>query len=155
MDSPLHPQEQVVPHLADVVGPELVGARICDRDRSWSAVVRHRLHASDVPRIRAPVVAPNCDAQAPRFVSSSQEECVKSVVPLGEGYDRPTLAAFVTVHHPKRNHRASVISCLTISAGSTPIPGLPSARRVAATGPREGRSFWTLRLVLMTPPRHQ
>jgi len=109
MASPLHPHEQVVsqvvPPLADVVRPELVGprVRICDRDRAWSTAVQHRLHAPDVPRIRAPVVAPNCDAHAPRFVPSSQEECVKRVVSLGEGYDRLTLAAFVTPHHRERN----------------------------------------------------
>jgi hypothetical protein len=109
MASSLHPHEQVVsqvvPQLADVVDGELVGprVRICDRDRSWTTGVQHRLHAPDVPRIRAPVVAPNCDAHAPRFVPSSQEECVKRVVSLGGGYDHPTLAAFVTPHHRERN----------------------------------------------------
>src|SRR5262245_6997902 len=80
-----HPQAQVVPQLADVVGSELVGPR--------------------VSLIRAPVGAANCNAYAPRLVSSSQEECVMRVVLRGEGYDRPTLAAFVTPHHRGRNHQ--------------------------------------------------
>lgn len=41
----------------------------------------------------------------PRFVPSSQEACVKRMVPLRERYDRPALAAFVTSHHRERNHQ--------------------------------------------------
>ena len=103
MASP-HPHEQVVPQLADVVGPGLVGlrVRVCDRDRPWRTAGQHRLRATRGPLIRAPVVAPNCDAHLPRSVSSSQEEHVRRVVSLGERYDRPTLAAFVRSPHRER-----------------------------------------------------
>jgi hypothetical protein len=152
MASPLYPHEQVasqvVPQLADGVRPELVGARvrICDRDRSWSTAVQHRLHAPVVPRIRAPVVAPNCDAHAPRFVPSSQEGCVKRVVSLGEGYDRPTLAAFVTPHHRERNRQGPGNVLPDHPRPTVRCSGLPSARGLAATGLARGTSFWTLRV---------
>jgi len=111
MVSPLHPREQVesqaMPPLAEVVRPELVGprVRICDRDRSRSTTVQPRLHTPDVPRIRAPVVTLNCVAHPPRFVPSSQEACVKRVISLDEGDDRPTPVACVTPHHRGRNYQ--------------------------------------------------
>src|SRR5262245_27571895 len=79
MVSPVRPHQQVVsqvaPQPADVVRPELLcrRVRICDRGGSWSTAIHHRLQAPVVPRIRAPVVAPNGEAHAPWCVPSSQE----------------------------------------------------------------------------------
>src|SRR5215510_9557556 len=105
MASPLHPHEQAVPHLADVVGPALVGSRmrICARHRSWSTAISAPAARTRGCGSSAPVVSPNREAQS-RLASSSQEEYVNRVVPIGEGHDRPTLTPFVTPHHRARNH---------------------------------------------------
>ena len=77
---------------------------------------------------------------------SSQQECGKRGVSLGEGYDRPTLAAFVTPHHRERTIMVPVMCCLTISAANTPMFRLAvSVRRSCDWTRSRGPSFWTLR----------
>jgi HTH-like domain len=49
---------------------------ICDRDRKWSAAVRHLLEESAVRMVQTPFQAPNCNAHAERFVRSIKAECL-------------------------------------------------------------------------------
>lgn len=65
----------------------LVGDRvlICDRDRKWSASVRHLLEASGIRVVRTPFRAPNANAHAERFVRSIKEECLNRIILFGEG----------------------------------------------------------------------
>jgi putative transposase len=78
---------------------------IYDRDRKWSAGVRHLLESSGVRVVRTPFHAPNCNAHAERFVRSIQEECLDRLIPLGERHFRRTLAEFVVHYHCERNHQ--------------------------------------------------
>ena len=91
-----HPDEtfmlQIARHLTDATDGVVDGPRflICDRDRKWSAAVRHLLETSGVRVIQTPFRAPNCNAHAERFVRSIKEECLNRVIPLGERHFRRT-----------------------------------------------------------------
>jgi transposase InsO family protein len=104
-----HPDEafvlQIARHLTDATDGVLDGQRflICDRDRKWSAAVRHLLETSGVRVVRTPFRAPNCNAHAERFVRSIREECLDRLIPLGERHFRRTLAEFH--YHRERNHQ--------------------------------------------------
>ena len=63
------------------------------------------LAAAGVRVIRTPILAPNCNAYAERFVRSIREECLNRVIPLGERHLRRTLAEFVAHYHGERNHQ--------------------------------------------------
>ena len=80
-------------------------AKICDRDRKWSAAVEGFLASAGVKVIRTPFLAPNCNAHAERFVRSIKEECLNRVIPLGERHLRRTLAEFMAHYHGERNHQ--------------------------------------------------
>jgi putative transposase len=70
-------------HLTDATDGVLRGRRflICDRDRKWSAAVRHLLETSGVHVIQTPFRAPNCNAHAERLVRSITEECLDRLIP--------------------------------------------------------------------------
>lgn len=78
---------------------------ICDRDRKWSAAVRHLLEESAVCVVQTPFQAPNCNAHAERFVRSIKEECLNRVIPLGERHFRTAMHEFVEHYHRERNHQ--------------------------------------------------
>ena len=78
---------------------------ICDRDRKWSAPVRHLLEESAVRVVQTPFQAPNCNAHAERFVRSIKEECLNRVIPLGERHFRTAMHEFVEHYHRERNHQ--------------------------------------------------
>jgi putative transposase len=98
---------QIARHLTDATDGVLDGQRflICDRDRKWSAAVRHLFETSGVRVTRTPFRAPNCNAYAERFVRSIKEECLNRVIPLGERHFRRTLAEFLVHYHGERNHQ--------------------------------------------------
>jgi putative transposase len=81
------------------------GVLICDRDRKWSPDVDRFLGTAHVRMIRTPVLAPNCNAYAERFVRSIKEECLNRVIPLGERHLRRTLSDFAAHYHGERNHQ--------------------------------------------------
>jgi transposase InsO family protein len=105
-----HPDEafmlQVARQLTDADGV-LQERRflICDRNRKWSAAVRHVLESPGVRVVRIPFRAPNCSAHAERFVRSIKEECLARLIPLGERHFRRALAEFVAHYHTERNHQ--------------------------------------------------
>jgi putative transposase len=78
---------------------------ICDRDPKWSSAVRQFLEDAGVRVIRTPVLAPNCNAHAERFVRSIKEECLDRIVPLGERHLRRMLTEFTAHYHSERNHQ--------------------------------------------------
>jgi putative transposase len=98
---------QIARHLTDATDGVLDGQRflICDRDRKWSAAVRHLLETSGVRVVRTPFRALNCNAHAERFVRSIREECLDRIIPLGERHFRRTLAEFLVHYHRERNHQ--------------------------------------------------
>jgi transposase InsO family protein len=94
-------------HLTNDVAGALRGNRmlICDRDRKWSTAVERLLGTAGVRVIRTPLLAPNCNALAERFVRSIREECLNSVILLRERHLRRTLADFAADYHGERNHQ--------------------------------------------------
>jgi putative transposase len=106
-----HPEalfmEQVVRTLAmaeDTIAP-VPHLLICDRDRKWSADVRHRLHETGIRVVLTPERAPNANAYAERFVRSIKEECLDRLIPLGERHFRTAIAEYVEHYHSERNHQ--------------------------------------------------
>src|SRR6267142_6873384 len=69
-------------------------ARLCDRDRKWSASVCERLGEVGVRVVRTPYQAPNANAYAERFVRSIKEECLNGLIPLGEQHFRQAVTEF-------------------------------------------------------------
>ena len=107
-----HPDEafaiQTMRHLTDDVDGVLRKNRmlICDRDRKWSAGVKRFLATAGIRVVRTPILAPDCNAHAERFVRSIREECLDRVILVGERHLRRTLADFVAHYHGERNHQA-------------------------------------------------
>ena len=74
-----------------------------------------------------------CHDWCPR--GKKQEECGRRVAQLGELYDRPTLAAFVTPHHRERNRQGRVAATRPARGTEfldTPGSGSASPRRALA-----------------------
>ena len=78
---------------------------ICDRDTKWSVPVRARLSAAGIRVVLTPYRAPNANAYAERFVRSIKDECLRRVIPLGEGHLRRTITQYVEHYHRERNHQ--------------------------------------------------
>jgi transposase InsO family protein len=78
---------------------------ICDRNRKWSADVRRRLGEAGFRVVLTPVLAPNANAYAERFVRSIKEECLDRMIPLGERHFRRAVLEFVEHYHQERNHQ--------------------------------------------------
>jgi hypothetical protein len=98
---------QTMRHLADPVE----GIRrtrsilICDRDRKWSVAVQHFFKTAGVRVVQTPWRAPNCNAYAERCVRAIKEDCLDTVIPLGERHLRRTVGEFVAHYHGERNHQ--------------------------------------------------
>jgi len=138
LGSTTHPDEafviQTMRHLTDDADGVLRENRmlICDRDRKWSAAVERFLATAGVRVIRAPFLAPNCNAHAERFVRSIREECLDRVIPLGERHLRRTLAEFVAHYHGERNHQG--LKNELIDRPQRPRAGGPVCRRQRVGG---------------------
>ena len=63
------------------------------------------LTSGGVQPIRLPPKSPNLNAYAERFVRSIKEECLRRVVPLGEGHLRRLVHEYVEHYHDERNHQ--------------------------------------------------
>ena len=63
------------------------------------------LAGAGVRVIRTPILAPNCNAYAERFLRSIKEECLNRMIPLGERPLLETIAKFVAHYHGERNHQ--------------------------------------------------
>jgi putative transposase len=55
--------------------------------------------------VLTPYRAPNANAYAERFVRSIKDECLRRVIPFGEGHLRRTIAQYVEHYHRERNHQ--------------------------------------------------
>ena len=103
---------------------------ICDRDRKWSAAVRHLLETSGVRVIQTPFRAPNCNAHAERFVRSIKEECLDRVIPFGERHFRRALAEFLVHYHRERNHQGLGNDLIDGVGGQHPVGAVRRRQRV-------------------------
>jgi putative transposase len=98
---------QAARRLTDAVDGFLVGHRvlICDRDRKWTDAFRRIVEGSGIRVVLTPVLAPNANAYAERFVRSIREECLDHLILFGERRLRRTLDEFVAHYHRERNHQ--------------------------------------------------
>jgi len=109
----IHPQpcgtwmEQMALNLTDRVDGFLRPARqlIHDRDPLYTRAFGEILTSAGVQPIRLPPKSPNLNAYAERFVRSIKEECLRRVVPLGEGHLRLIVHEYVEHYHRERNHQ--------------------------------------------------
>ena len=98
---------QAIRHLTDnldgVLNP--CSVLICDRVVKWSRPVLAFLRSAGVHVVQTLVRAPNCNAQAGRFVRSIKFECLHRVIPLGERHLRRAIREYVAHHHHERNNQ--------------------------------------------------
>ncbi len=91
---------------------------ICDRDTKFTARFRNTLKASGVRVVFTPVMAPNCNAYAERFVLSIKSECLNRMIFFGEASLRKAVKEYAAHYNRERAHQ-----------------GLGN-ERVGSTGPR-------------------
>ncbi len=117
---------QIARNLTDAIAGALRGSRylIVDRDPLYTAHFKSLLDSAGVKLLRLPARSPNLNAFAERFVRSIKQECLRYVVPLGEGHLRRTVGEFVAHYHSERNHQGL--------GNLIPFPAHPLA---AARGP--------------------
>jgi putative transposase len=115
---------QIARNLTDAVTGPLRGFDhlIVDRDPLYTERFKQLLATANVCLLRLPANSPNLNAYAQRFVRSIKQECLRHIVPLGEGHLRKVVGEFVEHYHAERNHQglANVIPF--------PSPASPAAR---------------------------
>ncbi|MFT4537830.1 MAG: putative transposase [Planctomycetota bacterium] len=106
-----HPNEafmaQVVRNLTDCMDGFLRGHRflICDRDTKFTKQFKQALKAAGVEVVLTPVMAPNCNAYAERFVLSIKSECTNRMIFFGERRLRETVTSYFEHYHTERAHQ--------------------------------------------------
>jgi putative transposase len=68
---------------------------ICDRDTEFMAWFKQVLKTAGVEVVLTPVMAPNCNAYAERFVRSIKSECLDRMIFFGEASLRRACSSFV------------------------------------------------------------
>ena len=98
---------QVARNLTGVDDEFLKGARylICDRDTKYTRQFRRVFRGYGVKVIRLPPYSPNMNAYAERWVRSIKEDCLKYVLPLGEGFLRTAVREYVEFYNQERPHQ--------------------------------------------------
>ena len=98
---------QVARNLTDAVAGPLRGFRhlIVDRDPLYTSQFKQLLATANVSLLRLPANSPNLNAYAERFVRSIRQECLRHIIPLGEGHLRCVIRAFIEHYHTERNHQ--------------------------------------------------
>ena len=98
---------QVARNLTDARDGFLRSMRyvILDRDPLYTAAFRRLLRDSGAKPLLLPARSPNLNAFAERFVESVKSECLRRIVPLGEGHLRTAVRAFVHHYHEERPHQ--------------------------------------------------
>jgi hypothetical protein len=99
--------KQVARNLTDISDGFLANSRylIMDRDTKYTEDFRDYLDREGVKPVRCPVLAPNCNGFAERFVCSIKDECLDRMILFGEASLRRTLRSYVAHYHSERNHQ--------------------------------------------------
>jgi putative transposase len=97
---------QIARNLTDAADGSLRGFDhlIVDRDPLYTRQFESLLASANVTLLRLPANSPNLNAYAEPFVRSIKEECLRHIVPLGEGHLR-RVNEFVEHYHAERNHQ--------------------------------------------------
>lgn len=98
---------QVGRSLLDSEDGALAGKRylIVDRDTKYSKRFRDFIVEGGAVVIRLPLLSPNLNAFAERFVRSIKEECLTKMIFVGQGTLRHALTEYMTHFHEERNHQ--------------------------------------------------
>jgi putative transposase len=98
---------QVARNLTDATAGPLRGFcyLIVDRDPLYTAHFESLLASARVSLLRLPPQSPNLNAHAERFVRSIKHECLRHIIPMGEGHLRKVVDEFVAHYHAERNHQ--------------------------------------------------
>jgi putative transposase len=98
---------QVARNLTDCMDGFLRGLRflICNRDTKFTAQFRKTLKTAGIEIVFTPVMAPNCNAFAERFVLTIKSECLNRMIFFGERSLRRTAASFLAHYHVERAHQ--------------------------------------------------
>ena len=118
-----HPNEawmlRVARNLTGVDDEFLKGARylICDRDTKYTRQFRRVFRGYGVKIIRLPPYSPNMNAYAERWVRSIKEDCLKQVVPMGEGFLRAAVKEYVDFYNQERPHQGLDNELVTANTG--------------------------------------
>src|SRR5450432_378618 len=122
---------QVARNLTDAEAGPLTGFGhlIVDRDPLYTAHFRALLQTAGVQLVRLPSRSPNRNAYAERFVRSIKHECLRHIVPLGEGHLRAVVREFMEHYHAERNHQGL--------GNVIPFPSPDSASPVGRIGRRQ------------------
>ena len=115
---------QIARNLTDSVAGPLSGFvyLIVDRDPLYTSHFKSVLASAGVKLLRLPACSPNLNAFAERFVRSIREECLRHIVPLGEGHLRRTIEEFVAHYHSERNHQG-IGNVIPFPARGSPVTG--------------------------------
>jgi Integrase core domain len=76
-----------------------------DRDTKYTQSFRAIIASGQVEPLALPARCPNLNAYAERWVRSVKEECLSTVILLGERSLRRALNEFVEHYHAERNHQ--------------------------------------------------
>jgi putative transposase len=116
---------QVARNLTDSASGFLRSHRvlICDRDTKYTAQFRNTLEASGIRVLFTPVMAPNCNAYAERFVLAIKSECLNRMIFFGEASLRKAVKNYVAHYHGERAHQGlgNERVRLTTASGSGPV----------------------------------
>lgn len=98
---------QAARNWADCVDGFLFNHRflICDRDTKFTQKFKATLKSTGIEVVLTPVMAPNCNAYAERFVLSIKSECLNRMIFFGEAPLRRAVAEFVEHYHLERAHQ--------------------------------------------------
>jgi len=115
---------QIARNLTDSVAGPLSGFvyLIVDRDPLYTSHFKSVLASAGVKLLRLPACSPNLNAFAERFVRSIREECLRHIVPLGEGHLRRTIEEYVAHYHSERNHQG-IGNVIPFPARGSPVTG--------------------------------
>jgi transposase InsO family protein len=121
---------QVARNLTDAEAGPLTGFRhlIVDRDPLYTAHFRALLQTAGVQLVRLPSRSPNLNAYAERFVRSIKHECLRHIVPLGEGHLCAVVRGFVEHYHAERNHQG-LRNVIPFPSPDSALPGGRVGRR--------------------------
>jgi putative transposase len=78
---------------------------ICDRDTKFSKRFRDTLKGSGLRVVFTPVMAPNCNAYAERFVLSIKSECLNRMIFFGETSLRKAVSEYTAHYQRERAHQ--------------------------------------------------
>ncbi len=84
---------------------------IHDRDSKFPAAFNTVFTSRDVTIIRTPYHALNANACAERWIRSVREECLDTILILGEGHLRRVLTAYITYYNQARPHQGIDQQC--------------------------------------------